>query len=156
MHRNFHHLAGAILFALSTVPAPTHAHEGHGSQAHGNHDPHHGGFVMMHGDLHVELVMPAAGGVQIYYTDAARAELPAAVVSEVAVEIERAGSRPETIVMAISPGGDFWQGAARALADSRAVVRIAFLFNGKPALFNIRAANLPQFLTPAKHAAHHG
>src|SRR5688500_8299108 len=87
-----------VLF-LSALPrsAAAQGQSQHGGAAHGNHDPHHDGFVSMYLDLHIELVLPASGGVQLYYTDAARAELPAAVVSDVAVEIERKGAKPETV-----------------------------------------------------------
>lgn len=154
-------LAPMLLALIVGFPHAVHAHgpNGHGDAAHGDHEPHHGGFVVMYQELHFEVVMPPEGGVQIYYTDAARAELPAAVVSDVAVEIERKGVKTETVPMAISAGGDFWVGKAKP-SPVPAVIRIAFMLNGKAALFNVASSNLPK---PAKAAPktaatheHHG
>lgn len=148
MNRIFR-LFPALLLALAVgVPQAVNAHgpNGHGDAAHGDHEPHHGGFVVMYQELHFEVVMPAEGGVHLYYTDAARTELPAAVVSDVAVEIERKGAKTETVPMAISAGGDFWVGKTQP-STVPAVIRIAFMLNGKAALFNVSSANLPK---PAK------
>jgi hypothetical protein len=154
--------AGATLALALTGPiAPAHEGHDHGKPAHGDHEPHHGGYVAMYQDLHFEVVMPASGGVQLYFTDEARADLPAATVSDVAVEVERAGSKPEFVKMAIGANGDLWEGKVKALADARAVIRVAFLYKGAPAQFNISAANLPAQAkgVTAKEAtkpAHHG
>jgi hypothetical protein len=79
-------------FGIASVSSPADAHEG---SVHGNHDPHHGGLVMMYGaDLHYEVVLLPTGNVSIYFTDAQRGELPASVVSDVAIEIERPSSKP--------------------------------------------------------------
>lgn len=156
MHRHLRRLTRVILpmlFATLSGAAAAQGQSGHGGPAHGNHDPHHDGFVSMYLDLHIELVLPASGGVQLYYTDAARAELPAAVVSDVAVEIERKGAKPETVALSISPGGDFWQGKARPVTEVATLVRVAFLFNGKPVLLEIPARNLPRFVTTVGTAA---
>ena len=55
------------------------------SEAHEDHSSRHGGFVMMFLDLHLELVIPEEGGVEIFYSDDMRRDMPASVVSEVAV-----------------------------------------------------------------------
>jgi hypothetical protein len=156
MHAHFHPLASVIL-TLMIVILPTAAtaqnQAPHGGPAHGNHDPHHDGFVSMYLDLHIEVVLPENGGVQVYYTDAARAELPAAVVSDVAVEIERKRAKPETVTMSISPGGDFWQGKSKVVTDAETMVRVAFLFEGKPVILEVPARNLPRFTNPVSNVA---
>jgi len=156
-------IAGAIAALSLALGAVATAHEGHdhAAMAHGDHEPHNGGYVAMYQDLHFEVVMPAGGGIQLYFTDEARADLPAAVVSDVAVEVERAGLKPEFVKMAIGASGDSWEGKVKALADARAVIRVAFLYKGTPAQFNISAANLPSQAkgVTAKEApkpAHHG
>lgn len=156
MHRNFHRLASALLLAAVVAlsgAAQAQPPAAHGGPAHGNHDPYHDGFVTMYLDLHIELVLPATGGVQLYYTDATRAELPAAVVSDVAVEIERKRGKPETVTMSISPSGDFWQGKSKVMDDAEAMIRVAFLFDGKPVLLEVPARNLPRFSAMANNAA---
>lgn len=112
--------------------------------AHEDHGARHGGFVMMFLDMHFELVAPQAGGVELYYSDALRIELPAAVVSDVAVEIERAGNRIETVFMTISDTGDHWTGESTPVIDPETIVRIAFLFQGEPFVLDIPAAVLPR------------
>jgi hypothetical protein len=148
-----------MLLAILSVLASAAAAQGvgaHGGPAHGNHDPHHDGFVSMYLDLHIEVVVLAAGGVQLYYTDAVRAELPAAVVSEVEVQIERKRVKPETVTMSISAGGDFWQGRARPLTDPEAIIRVAFLFEGRPVILEVPARNLPPFSNMASTAGPNG
>jgi hypothetical protein len=164
MHKLAHCLIAGVAAALPlSLSAVATAHEGHdhAAMAHGDHEPHHSGFVAMYQDLHFEVVMPEGGGIQLYFTDEARADLPAATVSDVAVEVERAGSKPEFVKMAIGANGDLWEGKVKALADARAVIRVAFLYKGAPAQFNISAANLPTQAkgVTAKDAAkpaHHG
>lgn len=129
--------------------------QAHGTEAHGNHDPHHGGAVMMHQTLHYEVVLPPGGGVQIYYTDAVRGELPASVVTDVAVEIDRPGSKTEAVEMAIGPTGEFWQGKSKPVQEPKAVVRVAFVFQGEPVLVNLPASYWPAPDKSAHEAGHH-
>jgi hypothetical protein len=153
---NFRHPVSAVLtLMIATLAGVVAAQDqaGHGGPAHGNHDPHHDGFVSMYLDLHIELVLPASGGVQLYYTDATRAELPAAVFSDVAVEIERKRAKPETVTMSISPGGDFWQGKSKVVTDAEAMIRVAFLFEGKPVILEVPARNLPRLAKPVGSVA---
>ena len=89
----------------------------HGDEPHGDHDAQHGGFVMMYENLHFE-VTAAPAGIQLYFTDAQRSELPAATVSDVAVEIERKGMPIESVVMAISAGGDYWEGSSKPVTEA--------------------------------------
>ena len=116
----------------------------HGDEPHGDHDAAHGGFVMMYQDLHFEVTAVAGGGVQLYFTDAARSELPAATVSDVAVEIESAGKAIETVTMSISAGGDFWEGPSKPVTDPDAIVRVGFLYAGKPLVLDVPASSLLQ------------
>ena len=60
--------------------------------AHGDHAPRYGGYVFMHGDLHFEVVLSAEGEHRIYFSDAMRSELPAAVAEDVRVTIRRLGA----------------------------------------------------------------
>ena len=46
---------------------------------------------MMFLEMHFEIVAPDTGGVRIYYSNEMRIDMPASVVSDVAVEIERPG-----------------------------------------------------------------
>jgi hypothetical protein len=94
-------------------------------QAHGDHSPHHGGLVLMHGDLHFEVLLDPGGRHRVYLTDAVRAELPASAASEVTVDVLRPGEEPETLSLQIDEFGESWVAEGRpvtAIAESRAVV----------------------------------
>ena len=73
-------------------PAPA---TDHATGAHGDHTPHHGGTVYMNGDLHFEVVLHRDGNHRLYFSDAARAELPAATASEVTLTFS-SGESPAT------------------------------------------------------------
>lgn len=128
-----------LLSALCLALPAVHAHNG---VVHGDHDAHHGGFVMMYRDLHCEVVLKATGQVQLYYTDAMRADLPASVVSQVAVEIERPGGKSESVPMALSAGGDFWEGKTKAPVAATAMLHVAFVFQTEPVVVNLPANSL--------------
>lgn len=126
-------------FTILVVATFSNAHEDHGSR--------HGGFVMMFLELHFELVVPDEGGVQLYYSDAMRMELPAAVVSDVAIEIEREDYEIESVPMQISDSGDHWMGSSKPVVNPGSIVRVAFLFQGEPFVLDIPAMVLPKFNT---------
>jgi hypothetical protein len=96
-------------------------------QAHGDHSPHHGGLVLMHGDLHFEVILDPEGRHQIYLTDAVRSELPASAASEVTVEVLRPGEEPETLSLQIDEFGESWIAEGkpvRSMEESRALVAL--------------------------------
>lgn len=144
----------AIVLSLAvSFPGAVRAH---GDKPHGSHDAAYGGLVMMYVDLHFEVVLEDAGGVKIYYSDAARDELPASVVSDAKVEILRDGADPETVVMAISDAGDFWEGASTPVTKMKSVVRVSFVFQGEPLVFDLPAHMFPSIKESkrAERAAH--
>jgi hypothetical protein len=112
------------------------------AQMHGDHNPHHGGIVLMYGgDLHYEVVLSADGKVELYLSDSMRADLPAALVSDVVVEIERNGKR-EAVDMQIGDSGEFWQGKASAVKEEGSVLHLAFVFRGEAAVVEFPASAL--------------
>ncbi len=93
----------AILFPLALLAAlPAMAHNGV------DDEPHHGGVVRPHKDLHLETAVMPMGGVQIYFSDAMGEPLPASAVSDVAVEVDHPGAKTDAIDMNIDPTGVFW------------------------------------------------
>lgn len=112
--------------------------------AHEDHASRHGGFVMMFLEMHFEIVVPDEGGVQIYYSDPLRTPLPAAVVSDVAVEIERPGNTIESVFMTISDSGEAWEGESSPVENPETIVRVAFLFQGEPFVLDIPASVFPE------------
>jgi hypothetical protein len=112
--------------ASATAPAPAPA-----AVPHGDHNPHHGGAVLMLRDLHYEIVFEPTGRVAVYFSDAVRKELPASVASDVYIEIDRPKHRVERIEMAIDDTGEWWEGKAMPVKQDDAVVRVAFTFQGE-------------------------
>ena len=106
-----------------------------GSVAHGDHNPHHGGIVMMKGDdLHYEVVLDPAGRAHhVYFTDAVREDLPASVASDVVLTMHRPQTPDERIAMQIDEAGESWIGSSRAIgAPAATTVRVAFTIRNEP------------------------
>jgi hypothetical protein len=108
--------------ALDTEPAA----------AHGDHSPHHGGVVMMKGDLHYEVVFDPVGHYRLYFTDASRAELPAAEAANASITLMRPGEPPEGIELRIDDAGESWVGQGRPVKDpARTTARVAYTIRGE-------------------------
>jgi hypothetical protein len=99
---------------------------------HGNHDPKYGGVVLMNGGLHFEVVLNADGRYRVYFSDAARNELPASVASSVTIAVARAEGEPEHVALSIDAAGESWIGEGRPVESADAVARISYVFQGKP------------------------
>lgn len=148
MHRHMRRLLP--LLACVGVLAGANAHEGHG-----DHDPKFNGFVMMYIDLHFEVVLGERGGVRVYYSDEMRDELPAAVVSAVHVDILPAKGEASSVAMSVSEGGDFWEGSGEAVTDRDTIVRVSFVFQDEPLVFELPAYIFPAFAAPAADHSEH-
>ena len=115
--------------------APAAAASTAGSVPHGDHNPHHGGIVMMKGeDLHYEVVLDPAGRAHhLYFTDALREDLPASVASDVVLTIHRPKTADERIPLQIDEAGESWIGSGQAVAAPAATtVRVAFSIRQEP------------------------
>jgi len=118
----------------ATVTSSPAAAAGGSAVPHGDHNPHHGGVVLMNGELHYEVVLdPAGRSHRLFFTDAVREDLPASLASSVALTIRRPGDADESIPMQIDGSGESWTGSGRAVADpEKATVRVAFTVKGEP------------------------
>lgn len=99
-----------------------------GTATHGDHNPHHGGVVLMKGnDLHYEVVLDATGRAHhVYFSDALREDLPASIASDVVLTIRRPGE--ERVAMQIDDTGESWVGSSRPVdAPASATARVAFV-----------------------------
>ena len=90
----------------------------------------------MTADLHFEVVLDHKGRHRVYFSDAVRAELPAAVASEVTITVntidqERAGVS-EVLKAQIDEDGKSWVAIGRPVEDVNATARVAFTALGKP------------------------
>jgi len=100
--------------------------------AHGDHSPRYGGYVFMHGDLHFEVVLDFGGEHRIYFSDAMRGELPAAVAEEVRVTVRRPDQEPEPIRPVIDEFGEAWIAKGRPIEVEETVADVYFRFEGSP------------------------
>ena len=116
---------------VATAPIPAAPGAAASSMPHGDHNPHHGGMVMMKGDLHFEVLSNPSGQYRVYFTDATRADLPAAMAQAVTLTIHRPNEPDEPIAMRIDDAGESWQGTGRAVdKPDDSTVRVAFTLKG--------------------------
>lgn len=100
---------------------------------HGDHNPHHGGVVMMNGDVHYEVVLNPDGTHQLYFTDATRADLPASAATDASLTIVRKAEPPETVTLRIDEAGESWIGQGKPVKDgATTTVRVAYTLRGEP------------------------
>lgn len=104
----------------------------HSTSAHGNHDARHGGTVYMKGELHFEVVLSGSGTHRIYFSDAARAELPAATASEVTVSLSNGEASTETLRAEVDDSGESWIAKGPPLKGHAATVRVSFVVENEP------------------------
>ena len=99
---------------------------------HGDHNPHHGGTVLMNGDLHFEVVLHRDGRYQIFFSDAARTDLPASYASAVRITVTEPSKPAETIALQIDDAGESWIGRGRPVESARASARVEYTAQSKP------------------------
>ena len=102
------------------------------TEPHGDHSPHHGGMVLMSGDVHYEVVLDPSGHYAVWFSDAVRAELPASVASNVRVAVTRPGVPVETLALAIDESGESWVGTGQPLAGDGIMVKVTYDLRGVP------------------------
>jgi len=96
----------------------------------------------MNGDLHFEIVAKDSGDYRVYFSDAARRELPATSVSKVRLSIRRPGFRGEPVDMKVSDNGEYWVGKGGNVDDKGTDLQIFFDNQGEP-----RTSDMPFFAT---------
>jgi hypothetical protein len=122
---------------LTAQPVPAASAAPAAGTPHGDHNPHYGGIVLMNGDLHFEVVAGRNGACRVYFSDATRAELPAAIASGVTMTIMRKGKPPEVVALHIDDSGESWIGRGRAVDDEGATVRVTYTAQGKPYFIDV-------------------
>ena len=98
---------------------------------HGNHVPKYGGVVLMNSDLHIEVVLKNSGSYAVYFSDAAREELPASTVSNVTVTVKRPKAEPEIVHLRIGDTGENWIGSGKAITSPSTEIGLDYLFHGQ-------------------------
>ena len=98
---------------------------------HGDHSAHHGGLVMMNGDMHYEVVFDKAGKHRVWFSDAVREDLPASVASNVVMVVTPKMGAAETFALKIDESGESWVADGNPLASGD-VVKITYSVRGAP------------------------
>ena len=111
---------------------------------HGDHSPHHGGMVLMQGELHYEVVLDPGGKHAVWFSDAVREDLPASVASRVAMTVTRPGVPPEALRLAIDESGESWMASGQPIAGDDVMVKLTFIARGEPVEIEI------PFVKPAR------
>jgi hypothetical protein len=131
-----------LLFAVScsskapdapaaTTPKPTDAQHANITTPHGDHSPHHGGLVMMNGELHYEVVFGKDGKHQVWFSDAVREDLPASIASNVVMVITPKMGATDTLAFRIDDSGESWIADGNPLASGD-MVRLTYALRGEP------------------------
>ncbi len=107
------------------------AHEGV-TGPHGDHEPKHGGLVLMNDDLHYEVVFASGGRHEVWFTDAMRNELPASLASHVTLTIMRPGEPQEVLALEIDEAGEAWLARGRPVEGDEVTVKVSYAVMGEP------------------------
>jgi hypothetical protein len=113
-------------------PKPPDAQHAGITTPHGDHSPHHGGMVLMSGELHYEVVLDPAGKHSVWFSDAVREDLPASVASKVEMTVTRPNAPAETLSLAIDESGESWVASGQPLAGNDVMVKLVFNARGEP------------------------
>ena len=98
---------------------------------HGDHSPHHGGLVMMNGEVHYEVVFDGAGKHRVWFSDAVREDLPASVAADVVMVVTPKMGAPETFALKIDDSGESWVADGHPLAAGD-MVKLTYKLRGEP------------------------
>jgi hypothetical protein len=98
---------------------------------HGDHSPHHGGMVMMNGEVHYEVVFDPAGQHRVWFSDAVREDLPASIAADVLMVVTPKMGAPETFALKIDDSGESWVADGHPLAGGD-MVKLTYKLRGEP------------------------
>lgn len=116
----------------AAAPKPADSQHAGITTPHGDHSPHHGGLVLMKGELHYEVVLDRKGKHAIWFSDAVREDLPASVASKVAMTVMRPKAREEVLTLSIDDSGESWIAAGQPVAGDDVMVKVSFVARGEP------------------------
>jgi len=118
--------------AATPAPKPNDAQHAGITTPHGDHSAHHGGLVMMNGEVHYEVVLDRGGKHRIWFSDSVREDLPASVASKVMVVVSRKDAAPEEIALRIDDSGESWVADGKPVVGEDVMVKITYLTRGEP------------------------
>ena len=99
---------------------------------HGDHTPRHGGFVLMNGDVHYEVVLASDGRHAVWFSDAVRSDLPASLARDVTMQVSRPDAPVEHLTLQIDDAGESWVARGRPVGGDNVVIKLRFVMQGEP------------------------
>ena len=133
-------IAALLLSAACSKPAepkpepakkPADAQHAGITTPHGDHSPHHGGIVLMNGEVHYEVVFDTKGKHRVWFSDAVREDLPASIASNVVMVITPRMGAIETLALKIDDSGESWIADGTPLASGD-LVKLTYSLRGAP------------------------
>lgn len=137
--------AGALILVLAiagcsrsepprpaAAPPPNDAQHAGIMTPHGDHSPHHGGMVLMNGEMHYEVFFDRQGHHRLWFTDAVREDLPASVASAAAMVVMRPGKPAESLALTIDDSGESWEAHGQPVAGDDVTVKLVYSVRGEP------------------------
>lgn len=118
--------------AAPASPKPVDSQHAGITTPHGDHSPHHGGLVLMSGELHYEVVLDPGGKHAVWFSDAVREALPASVASKVEMTVMRPNAPAETLALDLDESGESWIAAGRPITGTDVMVKLVFVARGEP------------------------
>jgi hypothetical protein len=151
--RSIRHRCLSILFALTVASAACSSPDAGAALGtpHGNHDPKHGGLVLMDGNLHFEVVVRPAGEYRLFFSDEVRKDLPASTAREASMSVTQWGEPPVTIQLRPDPSGTHWVADGPEVHDPDANLRVTYLRSEKPYFIDLPFKSVEN---PPSRAAH--
>jgi uncharacterized protein involved in copper resistance len=136
-------LAAALLAALTACSRPSEqaqpartskppdaSHAGI-TTPHGDHSAHHGGLVLMNGEVHYEMVFEQSGKHRVWFSDAVREDLPASIASNMVMVVTPKMGATETFALRIDDSGESWVADGHPLASGD-LVKLTYQLRGEP------------------------
>jgi len=117
--------------AADPAPKPRDAQHAGITTPHGDHSAHHGGLVLMNGEVHYEVVIDKAGRHRVWFSDAVRDDLPASQATRVTMAIVRQGAPEEFLSLGIDDSGESWIAAGRPVAPGDVTVKVSYILRGQ-------------------------
>jgi hypothetical protein len=99
---------------------------------HGDHSPHHGGMVLMNGELHYEVVFDRGGKHHVWFSNAVREDLPASFASNVVMVVTRKNAPPERLALTIDDSGESWVANGQPVVGDDVMVKVTYAVKGDP------------------------
>lgn len=120
--------------APAATPAPKRNDAQHAgiTTPHGDHSAHHGGLVMMNGEVHYEVVLDRGGKHRIWFSDSVREDLPASVAAKVMMVVSRKDAAPEKIALGIDDSGESWVADGQPVTGDDVLVKVTYVTRGEP------------------------